>query len=134
MNHHIKKFSFIGVIFVIVLAGSCHYYNLEQQLSSDHAEFINKVRYIITKKENRLFLELPDTEKDKFIQEFWKKRDPYPTTEENEFKIEYHNRIEQANELFISEGRPGWVTDRGQIYILFGPPMDRITYPQRAMG
>ncbi len=144
MNQNIKKRvrgnSFLrwtmvlAVVSAVWLAGSCHYYTLEKQLSPDHAEFINKVRYIISTKEKRLFLDLPEEEKDEFIREFWEKRDPDPTTEENEFRMEYYDRIERANELFISEGRPGWLTDRGRIFILFGPPMDRLTYPQSYSG
>ncbi len=114
---------------MLILFPSCHLYKLEQKLGPADKEFLSKVRYIITKKERKIFLELPDSEKEKFKEEFWKKRDPEPSTEENEFKMEYFNRIERANELFISEGRPGWLTDRGRIYVLFGPPTDRLTYP-----
>lgn len=115
--------------FCIFSAGSCHYYKLEQKLDPENAEFLDKVRYIITSKERKIFLELPVSEKENFRQEFWKRRDPDPNTEENEFKIEYFNRIEKANENFRSEGIPGWLTDRGRIYILFGPPTDRISSP-----
>ncbi len=112
-----------------MLSSSCRLYNLERKLDPVNAEFLSKVRYIITKEERKIFLELPDSEKEKFKEEFWKKRDPDPDTEENEFKIEYFNRIERATELFMGEGKPGWLTDRGRIYVLFGPPTDRITYP-----
>lgn len=144
MNLHIKKtwlkeprlrwFLVLVILAAVGMSGSCHYYKLEKQLSADHADFISKVRYIISTKEKRLFLDLPDEEKDEFIREFWEKRDPDPRTEENEFRMEYNNRIEKANDMFISEGRPGWLTDRGRIYVLFGPPMDRITYPQSYSG
>ncbi|MCP2604344.1 GWxTD domain-containing protein, partial [Candidatus Aminicenantes bacterium AC-708-M15] len=75
------------------------------------------------------FLELPPEERKKFIEEFWKRRDPDPTTEVNEFKEEYYKRIEEANKLFRGEGREGWLTDRGRIYVIFGPPTSRFTYP-----
>lgn len=130
----LRWFLFLGIITAVWIAGSCHYYQLEKELSPDHAEFISKVRYIISTKEKRLFLNLPDEEKDEFIKDFWEKRDPDPTTEENEFKMAYHNRIEEADNMFVSEGRPGWLTDRGRIYILFGPPMDRIIHPQSYSG
>jgi GWxTD domain-containing protein len=103
---------------------------LERKLAPQYADFFNKVRYIITEKEKRIFLELPDNEKDAWIEDFWLRRDPDPGTEENEFKMEYFNRLEQAAELFKTEPKPGWMTDRGMIYVLFGPPMDRVTYPQ----
>jgi GWxTD domain-containing protein len=108
---------------------SCRLYNLERKLDPVNAEFLSKVRYIITREENKIFLELPASEKEKFKEEFWKRRDPDPETEENEFKIEYENRIERATEMFLGEGKPGWLTDRGRIYVLFGPPTDRITNP-----
>lgn len=66
-----------------------------------NAEFLSKVRYIINKKERKIFLELPDSEKERFKDEFWERRDPDPETEENEFKMEYFNRIEKANDLFM---------------------------------
>jgi GWxTD domain-containing protein len=94
-----------------------------------NADFLSKVRYIITREERKTFLDVPDSGKPQFIEEFWKRRDPDPDTEENEFKIEYFNRIERATQLFMGEGMPGWLTDRGRIYVLFGPPMDRITQP-----
>lgn len=63
-----------------------------------------------------------DQERNEFIENFWKKRDPDPATEENEFKDEYYKRIEEANHLFKGDSSPGWLTDRGRIYIMLGPP------------
>ncbi len=111
--------------FIVFFSSSCRLYKLERKLAPANAEFLSKVRYIITSKERKIFLELPDSEKEQFIEEFWKRRDLDPYTEENEFKMEYLNRVEKTSELFISETKPGWLTDRGRIYILFGPPMDR---------
>jgi GWxTD domain-containing protein len=114
---------------LVFFSSSCRLYNLERKLDPVYADFISKVRYIVTKKERKIFLELPDSEREQFMEEFWARRDPDPDTEENEFKMEYDNRIEKATELFVSEAKPGWMTDRGRIYVLFGPPMDRIRYP-----
>jgi len=124
-----KSLLSILIIFLLLFPLSCRLYKLERQLDPENAEFLSKVNYIITKEERKIFLELPDEEKESFREEFWKRRDPDPSTEENEFKIEYFNRIERANELFHGEGRPGWMTDRGRIFVLFGPPSDRMTYP-----
>ncbi len=112
-----------------VLASSCRLYNLERKLDPAGAQFLSEGRYIITSQERKIFLELPEGDREKFIEEFWQRRDPDPDTTENEFKVEYYSRIEQANEMFHGEGRAGWLTDRGRIYILFGPPMDRIRNP-----
>ncbi len=113
----------------LILQPFCRLYKLERQLDPENAEFLSKVRYIITSKERKIFLELPDSEKEEFKREFWERRDPDSNTVENEFKMEYFNRIERADKLFSGEGRPGWLTDRGRIYILFGPPSDRSTSP-----
>jgi len=118
---------FFGFFFISFIS-SCRLYKLEQKLDPVNAEFLSKVRYIITKKERKIFLELPDAEKEEFKEEFWKRRDPDPDTEENEFKMEYYNRIERADDLFIGEGREGWLTDRGRILILFGEPDFRETH------
>ncbi len=118
----------LGILFLVsVLCFSCQRYNLEKKLPPNYADFLSKVRYIITGQEEKTFLKLPDSEKDQFIEEFWKRRDPEPETEENEFKTEYLKRVEEAAKLFARESKAGWLTDRGRIYILFGPPMDRIT-------
>jgi len=80
------------------------------------------VAYIITEGERRAFDQLSnDEERDQFIEQFWLRRDPTPDTIENEFKEEHYRRIAYANEHFAS-GIPGWKTDRGRIYIVYGPP------------
>lgn len=83
------------------------------------------VPYIITKKEREFFINLPtEVDRGKFIESFWKKRDPNPQTPENEFKIDYYKRIALANKFFGYSGIQGWRTDRGKIYILLGPPSE----------
>ncbi len=96
-----------------------------QKLKAGDQEFLSKVGYIITPAEKKEFLALPDSERADFIDTFWKRRDPDPGTEENEFKDQYLGRISGAERLFFGEGRPGWLTDRGRIYVLFGPPDQR---------
>lgn len=85
-----------------------------------------EVVYIITPTEREIFLKLKtDRERDLFIEAFWKHRDPVPETEENEFKIEHYKRIEYTNKYFGREAaKPGWMTDRGRMYIILGPPND----------
>jgi len=83
------------------------------------------VPYIITPAEKEVFLSLPnEEERGKFIENFWKRRDPNPLTPENEFKIAYYRRIAFANKFFTVGGTPGWKTDRGRIFILLGPPSE----------
>lgn len=122
------------VCIALLFSSSCYYYRLERRLNPENADWLNKVRYIITSEERKMFLDLPDSEKEELKEEFWRRRDPDPQTEENEFKMEFDERMEQADELFISEGIPGWLTDRGRIFILFGPPIERIISPQEPGG
>ncbi len=82
----------------------------------------NDVPYLITDAEKKAFKALKtDEERENFIETFWRRRDPNPDTEENEYREEYYERIAYANEHYAS-GIPGWRTDRGRIYITFGKP------------
>ncbi len=79
------------------------------------------VRWIITDEERSAFKQLSnDDERDQFIEQFWLRRDPTPDTVENEYKEEHYRRIAYANEHFAS-GIAGWRTDRGRMYIMYGP-------------
>ena len=82
------------------------------------------VVYIIQPEEREAFLRLEsDDERAEFIKQFWQRRDPTPGTPENEFKDEHYRRIAYANLHFpTATGKAGWKTDRGRIYIRFGPP------------
>lgn len=100
---------------------SCAGAQIEKKLDPESSEFLALVRHIITSEEYDEFTHLPAQERDKFIENFWKRRDPNPETEENEFKELYLTRLEEAQEIF-SEGVRGYLTDRGMIYVLFGPP------------
>ncbi len=87
------------------------------------------VSLIITPDELKAYQKLQtDEEREQFIRIFWDARDPDPDTEENEYKEEYYERIAYANEHFAS-GKPGWMTDRGRIYIKFGKPDQIESYP-----
>jgi GWxTD domain-containing protein len=87
------------------------------------------VRWIITDEERTAFKQLSnDEERDNFIEQFWLRRDPTPDTVENEFKEEHYRRIAYANEHFAA-GLPGWKTDRGRIYIMFGPADEIDSHP-----
>ncbi|MGH9341587.1 MAG: GWxTD domain-containing protein, partial [Acidobacteriota bacterium] len=82
------------------------------------------VIYIITEEEKSVFLKLTTAEeRDRFIEQFWRRRDPDPKTIANEFKEEHYRRVAYANDHF-GAGLPGWQTDRGRYYIKYGPPDD----------
>jgi len=116
-------------ILLVLLFNSCTVKRLVSKLDPVSEEFYSKVRYIMTKEESKIFLELPPSTRAEFIEEFWERRNPTPGTEKNNFKKAYYTRIEEANRLFRGGGRPGWLQDRGRIYILFGPPNERQTNP-----
>jgi len=87
------------------------------------------VIYIISEEEKKVFKDLTtDEERESFIEQFWFRRDSDPRTPENEFKEEHYRRVVYANERFAS-GVPGWRTDRGRIYIVFGAPAQIEAYP-----
>jgi GWxTD domain-containing protein len=68
------------------------------------------------------------------VHEFWQHRDPTPTTPANEYRKEYRRRIEYANENFRSYTRSGWKTERGRVYVLYGPPSDLERFPNNPLS
>jgi GWxTD domain-containing protein len=99
-------------------------------LEGPYRKWLNEdVGYIITDEERQAFKRLAtDDEKQQFIEQFWLRRDPTPDSSENEYKEEHYRRIAYTNERFAS-GIPGWKTDRGRIYITFGPPAEIESHP-----
>lgn len=87
------------------------------------------VRYIITPEERKAFVQMAtDEERENFIESFWMRRDPTPDSMENEYKEEHYRRIAYANDRYAS-GIPGWKTDRGRIYIAYGPADEIESHP-----
>lgn len=103
---------------------------LEKELMGPWKKWLNEdVVYIITDEEKQAFKRLKtDEERQEFVEAFWRRRDPTPDTEENEFKEEHYRRIAYANDHYAS-GIPGWKTDRGMIYIKYGPPDEIDSHP-----
>ncbi len=96
---------------------------LRQELKGEYKTWLNEeVTYIISDQERKAFMSLSnDEERDAFIEQFWLRRNPSPDSPENEYREENYRRIAYANEHYAA-GKPGWKTDRGHIYIAFGPP------------
>lgn len=96
---------------------------LSQHLPTVYQHWLDEdVRWIISDNERTAFEKLIDnSERDQFIEQFWLRRDPTPGTSKNEFKEEHYRRIAYSNEHFAAQAR-GSLTDRGRIYILYGPP------------
>jgi GWxTD domain-containing protein len=103
---------------------------LKVELSRVYKKWLNEdVVWIITDQERAAFKQLSnDEERDNFIEAFWQRRDPTPDTEENEYKEEHYRRIAYANEHFAA-GIPGWKSDRGRIYIMYGPADEVDSHP-----
>src|ERR1051325_8398611 len=104
--------------------------DLRKELSGAYSLWVEQdVGYIITDAERAAFKKLQtDEEREQFIEQFWLRRDPTPDTVENEFKEEHYRRIAYANEHYAS-GIPGWKTDRGRIYITYGPADEIESHP-----
>jgi GWxTD domain-containing protein len=104
--------------------------NRKQEIKKVYQNWLNEdVAYIITDEERKMFKKLQtDEEREQFIEAFWRRRDPDPDTDENEYKEQYFERIAYANEHYAS-GIPGWKTDRGRIYIMFGKPDETESHP-----
>ena len=107
---------------------------LRQELKGPYKTWLNEeVPYIITDEERKAFLSLSnDEEREAFIENFWLRRNPNPDSPENEFREEHYRRIAYANEHFAA-GKPGWKTDRGRIYIMWGPPDSIDSHPSGGM-
>jgi GWxTD domain-containing protein len=102
----------------------------KQEMEEHYKKWLKRdVVYIITDEEREVFQKLAtDEEKEQFIDQFWLRRDPDPRTATNEFREEHYRRIAYANEKFTS-GDPGWMTDRGRIYIIHGEPDSKESRP-----
>ncbi|MGC1170546.1 MAG: GWxTD domain-containing protein [Candidatus Acidiferrales bacterium] len=104
--------------------------DLFNELDSQYKKWLNEdVVYIISPEERSAFLHLQtNEEREQFIEAFWQRRNPDPDSAENTFKEEHYRRIAYTNEHF-SSGIPGWKTDRGRIYIMWGPPDEIQSHP-----
>jgi GWxTD domain-containing protein len=98
---------------------------------SPYQKWLNEdVVYIIADEERAAFEKLTtDEERQKFIEQFWQRRDPVAATPQNETKEEHYRRISYANQRFSTRGRAGWQTDRGRVYIQWGPPDEIESHP-----
>jgi GWxTD domain-containing protein len=104
--------------------------DLFSELDSQYKKWLNEdVVYIISPEERSSFLHLStNEEREQFIEAFWQRRNPDPDSADNTFKEEHYRRIAYTNEHF-SSGIPGWKTDRGRLYIMWGPPDEIQTHP-----
>jgi len=104
--------------------------DLKKELDSQYRKWLDEdVVYIISPEERSSFLHLStNEEREQFIEAFWQRRNPDPDSADNTFKEEHYRRIAYANEHFAS-GIPGWKSDRGRIYIMWGPADEVQSHP-----
>ncbi len=101
-----------------------------KELEGPYKQWLSEdVIYIISPEERSAFLQLEtNEEREQFIEQFWLRRSGNPDLPDNDFKEEHYRRIAYANEHYAS-GIPGWKTDRGHMYIVWGPPDEIETHP-----
>ncbi len=101
-----------------------------KELDSPYRQWLTEdVTYIISPDERNAFLQLDtNEEREQFIEQFWLRRSSNPDLPENDFKEEHYRRIAYANEHYAS-GIPGWKTDRGRMYIMWGPADEVESHP-----
>jgi GWxTD domain-containing protein len=102
----------------------------DKKVNTPWQRWLNEdVVYILSDEERAAFERLTaDEERLRFVEQFWERRDPTPGTAENEFKEEHYRRIAYANKHWGGT-LPGWKTDRGRIYIRYGPPDEIDSHP-----
>lgn len=128
-----------GVIFLAIVAvGMNMVLQARQGLAERHLpiavetqptyEWINgPVSYLVTPHERAVFESLTTNEaRGMFIRQFWQRRNPNPGSRVNNFKEEFYRRVQYANAHF-AYSHPGWMSNRGHMYILYGPP-DQIQF------
>jgi GWxTD domain-containing protein len=123
-----KKFIILIISILILGIYEKSLFSIDELLPQQK-EWLELVAPIITKTEREIFLKLrTPEERDKFIQFFWKQRDPRPDTAENEFYKEYMERVRFVNQTFHDSPKKGSLTERGYYYLLLGPPLERTTF------
>ena len=108
----------------------------EEYVEYGHPQLVdefNKVAYIATKQEQQIFNELDIDGMRRFMSDFWKRRDPDPTTAVNEYKRIYFENLQYANANFSSAFKEGWRTDQGRVLLIYGKP-DEIERHPSSMG
>lgn len=108
----------------------------QKELNSPYADFIiGPIQYIIAPQERAAFLQLTtDEERQRFIEQFWERRNPNPGAPDNVFKDEFYRRVSYADQHFAYPGVPGWKTDRGHYWLAWGPPDEIEHHPAGFYG
>jgi len=115
-----RKFSGFVLISLFILAGT-NFNKVKKQV-------YNELYLIMTSQEQEQFKSInTPVQLQMFVEEFWKKRDPDPKTPQNKIRELYYARLKFSARYFREPGKPGWLTDRGRIFVILGPPTNRYT-------
>ncbi len=106
----------ISVIFALSLIGG--------NFKGEKRKVYDELQLIMTPQEKAEFKKIKTEEElRKFVEEFWKRRDPDPSDSQNEVKDLYYKRLEETKRLFREPGKKPWLTDRGKVYMILGRPV-----------
>ena len=99
-------------------------------LAPEYQKWLDEdVRWLISAPEEKEFLKLTtDEQRDHFVVEFWERRNPTPGSKENTFKAQHYRRLAFTKQHFAASV-PGWKTDRGHVYVVYGPPDSVLRHP-----
>ncbi len=103
-------------------------------LAADYQEAMSYLRYAGTPAQVDSLRSAPPGERAGLLSAFWKRRDPDPGTPDNEFFDGYFSRIRDANDRFSDAVTPGWLTDRGAVYVTLGPPDEVLRHLDTRQG
>lgn len=125
-----------ALLLVVTVVALAAYQGESAKPVSPYTKWLNEdVVYIIAAEERAAFEKLTtDPEREKFIEQFWQRRNTTPGAPENVAKVEHYRRIAYANKRFAAPNRAGWATDRGRIYIQWGPPDEIESHPSGREG
>ena len=102
-------------------------------LSMDSTQIENEylmASYLMNQATKSLWTQIKNLDgKKDFLYQFWLSQDPDPATEQNEFRDNYLLRLDYANSAFRAFRCEGWRTDRGRVYMVYGPPSDIDRHP-----
>lgn len=97
----------------------------DEWMVANFDQVLDFIRFLATEEELEALSAGSPTERRSLWEEFWRRRDPVAATPANEFREEFFDRVRFAAEQFAEDTQPGWQTDRGEVFIVLGPP-DRV--------
>jgi GWxTD domain-containing protein len=124
------RWSLLAVVIVLTSQYGTAKQNQGSALAPAYHKWLDDdVRWLISAEEEKEFMKLTtDEQRDHFVVEFWEKRNPNPGSNDNTFKKEHYRRLAFSNQHFAASV-PGWKTDRGRVYVVYGPPDSVIQHP-----